>query len=102
MKRVVLIATLCFILLASLSGCKELLGPTQVRFQNNSTSKTVEAIWDGSHAATLAPGQTSEYSEQNPGTHTIQWQNHSNGQALTTIAWPSLVEGQSYTFPYTD
>jgi hypothetical protein len=75
---------------------------TQVRFPNNSASRTVEAIWDGARAATFAPGQTSNYSEQNPGTHTIQWKDHNNGKDLTTIAWPNLVEKQSYIFPYTD
>jgi hypothetical protein len=50
----------------------------------------------------LAPGQVSEYREANEGTHTIQWKNAATNKDLTTIGWPSLVAGDSYTFPYND
>ncbi len=93
--------------LVFLSACDELSNDvpevsTHVRFQNNSDHKTVDAIWDGALAATLTPHETSNYSEQNPGTHTIKWMDHNTHQDLTTTAWPSLVEGNSYTFPYDD
>lgn len=102
MKRIVLLAMVAAVALLSLSGCKSMLGDTQVRFQNNSSSKTVEAIWDGSNEGALGPGQTSAWETVNPGTHTIQWLDAKTGKALTTIAWPNLVQGETYTFPYTD
>jgi hypothetical protein len=81
------------------TGCEDDGSTGNVRFQNNSTTRTVCPIWDGFRAATLAPGQTSEYRVANPGTHTLQW-NDPNGKALTSMAWPNLVDGKSYTFPY--
>jgi hypothetical protein len=83
-----------------MTSCTDLV-TTSVRFQNNSASKTVIPIWDGAHVATLAPGQVTDYQDANPGTHTIKWQNAA-GQDLTTTAWPNLVAGKTYTFPYND
>ena len=93
---IVIVAALLF-----MTSCNHLLS-TFVRFQNNSTTKTVWPIWDGGQAATLAPGQITEYQEINPGMHTIKWQNAANGKDLTTMAWPNAVEGEYYTFPYGD
>jgi hypothetical protein len=83
-----------------LSGCEDVY-TTQVRFQNNSATLTVTAVWDGTSTGSLSPGSHSEYIEVNPGTHTIQWLSAS-GSALTSTGWPNLVEGKSYTFPYND
>jgi hypothetical protein len=94
---------MCLVVLAGImflsAGCESGGGSsTQVRFQNNS-GNTVSAIWDGGRAATLAPGQTSDYQDANPGTHTIQWKDAANNN-LTSVGWPNLVEGERYTFPY--
>lgn len=83
------------------TSCENLLS-TYVRFQNNSATKTVWPIWDGGKAATLEPGQMSEYQQVNPGSHTIKWMNASTNQDLTSTAWPNLVQGKSYSFPYND
>lgn len=83
------------------TSCKELLS-TYVRFQNNSATKTVWPIWDGGKAATLSPGQITEYQEINPGSHTIKWKNAATNEDLTTTAWPNAVQGEYYTFPYND
>ena len=96
--RVMVLIALVLIFSAS---CNVLM-QTYVRFQNNSASKTVYAVWDGVNMGSLAPGQTSEYREANEGTHTIQWKNAATNKDLTTIGWPSLVAGDSYTFPYND
>ena len=85
------------------TSCEDVFSTScSVGFKNNSASKTVYPVWDGGRAATLAPGQTSEYRTANPGTHTIQWKNAANNQDLTSMAWPNLVDGRSYTFPYND
>jgi hypothetical protein len=89
------------LLLIFSTSCSTLLS-TYVRFENRSATKTVEAIWDGIRSAVLTPGEISEYKEVNPGTHTIKWQNASNSKTLTTLGYPNLVEGKSYTFPYND
>lgn len=83
------------------SSCKSML-QTYVRFDNQSATKTVAAVWDGVRMAALAPGETSEYREVNEGTHTIKWILASNGKDLTSLAWPNLVAGSSLTFPYVD
>ena len=89
------------VLLVLLSvSCTELF-VAHVRFQNNSATKTVRAIWDGMNAATLSPGEVSDYQDANPGNHTIQWKND-NGAVLTSMGYPSLVEGKYYTYPYND
>jgi hypothetical protein len=72
-----------------------------VAFRNDSASKTVCAIWDGVSTGALPPGALSASRVANAGTHTIKWtdcQSHD----LTTMGWPNLVEGHSYTFPYQD
>ena len=81
------------------AGCENPMG-TCVRFENNSTTLTVYAVWDGIRMETLAPGETSEYHAVNPGSHTIQWHNAADGSSLTTIGWPSQVEGVYSTYPY--
>lgn len=82
-------------------NCNVLLS-TYVRFENNSTTtKTVNAIWDGINAVTLVPGQISEYIIENPGMHTLKWKNAATGKDLTSLGYPSLVQGQYYTFTYT-
>ena len=96
--RVMVLIALVLIFSAS---CNVLM-QTNVRFQNNSATKTVYAVWDGVNMGSLAPGQTSEYREANEGTHTIQWKNAATNKDLTTIGWPNLVAGQYYTYPYND
>lgn len=95
------ILVLAVLVLLFSASCNDIL-QTYVRFQNNSTTKTVMAIWDGANAATLAPGQITAYQEVNEGNHTIQWKNAANNKDLTTIGWPSLVAGESYTYSYSD
>lgn len=101
MKKNVKTFVLLFVVLMVASSCKSLL-QTYVRFENQSTSKTVAVVWDGMRMAALAPGETSTYREVNDGTHTIKWVLASSGKDLTTTAWPNLVAGDYYTFPYTD
>ncbi len=98
MKRILACVMVLVGVLFITSGCED-ESSCRVRFQNTSSSKTVCPIWDGGKAATLAPGETSEYQNATPGTHTIQWKDTSN-RNLTSIGWPNLVDGQSYTFPY--
>jgi hypothetical protein len=102
MKRYLLFPIIIAAVLLFCTNCADILATTQVRFLNNSASKTVKPIWDGINMGALAPGQTSAYRDANPGNHTIKWENAANGKDLTTTAWPSLVQGQSYTFPYND
>lgn len=102
MKKYVYILVVIALVLLFSASCTELLPKTNVRFQNNSAAKAVYAVWDGVNMGTLTPGQTSDYREVNEGNHTIQWKNAANGKDLTTIGWPSLVAGQSYTYPYND
>ena len=83
------------------SSCTSLL-ITYVRFDNRSATKTVKAVWDGVSMGALAPGEKTEYREVNSGTHTLQWKNVLNNKALTTLAWPNLVQGSQSTFPYVD
>jgi len=92
---------LVVLVLLFLVSCNETL-QTFVRFQNNSASKTVYAIWDGAITATLLPGQITEYREVKEGGHTLQWRNAADKKDLTTIGWPSLVAGEIYTFGYND
>ena len=80
------------------AGCTDLLSTT-VRFQNNS-GITVCPVWDGTRIGNIAPGQVTDYREVNPGTHTIMWIDATGARNLTTIAWPNLVDGNAYTFPY--
>ena len=70
-----------------------------VAFRNDSTNKTVCAIWDGVNMGPLLPGEKSASRAANAGTHTIKWTD-CQGHDLTTTGWPNLVEGHSYTFPY--
>jgi len=98
-KRVKFLIVIMMALLF-MTNCTDLV-TTSVRFQNNSASKTVMPIWDGGNVATLAPGQTTDYQDANPGTHTIEWRD-SAGKVLTSMAWPDLVAGKNYTFPYND
>jgi hypothetical protein len=99
-KHAVFLVVIAVALLFSTS-CKDLL-IAHVRFQNNSTSKTVQPIWDGINMGTLVPGQITEYTEANPGSHTIKWKNAASGSDLTSLGYPSLVAGNSYTYPYND
>ena len=101
MKNISKLIIIIGLLLLFSTSCAELLS-TYVRFENRSATKTVDAIWDGTRAATLAPGEISEYSEVNPGTHTIKWKNASNNKDLTSLGYPNLVEGKHYTVPYED
>jgi hypothetical protein len=101
MSKYVRILVLIALVLLFSTSCKELL-QTYVRFQNNSATKTVYAVWDGVNMGNLTPGQTSEYREVNEGTHTIQWKNAATNKDLTTIGWPNLVAGEYYTYPYSD
>ena len=101
MKHITKIIIIVSLLILFFTSCSSLL-VTFVRFENRSESKTVEPIWDGIKTATLAPGEITEYVETNPGNHTIQWKNASNGKVLTSLGWPNLVSGKNYTFPYTD
>ena len=94
---VVLVGMFCVV------GCEDLIDTaTKVRFRNDSATKTVYAIWDGSIAAELAPGETSDYRIVNPDTHIFQWKNAANNADLSSLSWPDLVEGHLYTFPYSD
>jgi len=103
MKNIYKLMVFIGLLLLFSTSCSELFTTTShVRFKNNSATKTVEAIWDGVRTATLAPGETSEYREVNPGNHTIKWQNAANNKKLTTLGYPSLVAGKYYTYPYND
>jgi len=94
---------LLMILLAGIvfavAGCED-DPPTKVRFRNDSPVLTVYAVWDGVRMQTLVPGETSPYRSANPGTHTIEWREDGSNRRLTSMAWPNLVEGQHYTFPY--
>lgn len=101
MKKYAVYAAVVALLALSASGCKELL-QTQVNFRNDSAAKTVYAVWDGVRQQDLAPGESSPFQNVNPGTHTIQWKNAATGKDLTTVAWPNLVQGEGYTFPYKD
>ncbi len=83
------------------SGCED-LKDTLVRFENNSQSKSVYAVWDNARYETLAPGQKTEWTRANPGTHTLQWFNAANGKPLTSLGWPNVPNGGNYTFPYND
>ena len=96
--RIIIFVVLLFFLTGS---CTELLS-TYVRFRNDSTTKTVSAIWDGINSATLSPGEINEYRQVNPGIHTIQWKNANTGKDLTSLGYPNLVRGKSYTYPYND
>jgi hypothetical protein len=99
MKKILLSFVLMLGLALCFTGCEGDSSSTRVRFTNNSPTRTVVAVWDGMNAATLAPGQTSSYQNTTPGRHTIQWKNTS-GSALTSIGWPDIAEGSSYSFPY--
>ena len=101
MKKNVALLIVIAVALLFMASCDHFL-LTFVRFQNNSATKTVWPIWDGAKAATLAPGQITEYQEINPGTHTIKWENAANGKDLTSTAWPNAVEGDYLTYPYND
>jgi hypothetical protein len=102
MKKILLVSILSFLLLASVWSCKDVLSNAHVRFQNNSATLTVDAVWDGSVVATVAPGLLSGYSDQAPGTHSLQWKDHATGAALTEVSSPAVLGGQDYTFTYTD
>ncbi len=102
MKKYVRILVLIALVLLFSTSCTDALVKTNVRFRNDSATKSVYAVWDGSQMAALAPGAISEYQEVNSGTHTIQWKNAANNKDLTTMAWPNLVQGETYTFPYSD
>ncbi len=95
------LAVIALVLLFATS-CTDVLVKTNVRFRNDSATKSVYAVWDGSRTETLAPGAVTAYQEANSGTHTIQWKNAATNKDLTTTAWPNLVQGESYTFPYSD
>lgn len=98
-KRLMVIASI----LVLATGCEDALtGRTRVRFRNDSATKTVYAVWDGTRVDNLAPGERSEYFAVNAGTHTVQWYNAANGRSLTSIGWPNIVSGNSSTFPYSD
>jgi hypothetical protein len=100
MKIFLMSLTLLVGMLFFSTGCEgDESGNTQVRFENNS-SKTVYAVWDGSRTQTLFPGQNTDYMDVNPGTHTLMWRNAINGGVLTSVAWPNIVAGQRYSFPY--
>ncbi len=101
MKRAARTLIVLVVVLMVASSCKSLL-QTYVRFENRSATKTVAVVWDGSRTAPLAPGEITDYEEVNPGTHTIKWVLASSGRDLTTTAWPNLVAGEYYTFPYND
>lgn len=101
MKKTFMFLILAVAILLFCSSCNELF-LSKVRFQNNSATKTVMPIWDGINMATLAPGQITEYSQENPGSHTIKWKNAANNQDLTSLGYPNLVAGESSTFPYND
>lgn len=101
MKKYACILVIIALVLLFSTSCKELL-QTYARFQNNSATKSVYAVWDGVSMGTLAPGQTSDYREVNEGSHTIQWKNAATNKDLTTIGWPNLVAGEYYTYPYND
>jgi hypothetical protein len=90
---IVIVAALLFT-----TSCANLLS-TYVRFQNNDATRTVCPIWDNIKVATLAPGQITDYKEVNSGSHTMQWLNPDNSPA-TSIAWPNLVAGHYYTYPW--
>jgi hypothetical protein len=98
-KGIVVLALVALALTALLIGCDALTEETeaQVRFQNNRTDITVDAIWDGSRVATLAPGGISKYRTENEGTHTCCFQDTS-GAAVTSTSSPNLVAGHKYTF----
>ena len=83
------------------TGCEH-SSSGNVRFENNSASKTVYVAWDGVRQDALAPGEKTDYMKANSGSHTLQWKNARNGRALTSIGWPNLVDGTKYTFPYND
>ena len=101
MKNITKILAVIFLVILFSTGCDVFLS-TQVRFENRSETKTVKAIWDGINMGTLAPGEITEYREVNPGTHTIKWKNAANGKDLTSLGYPSLVEGKYLTFHYSD
>ena len=90
--------------LALVSGCEDGGGSDtcQVRFRNDSASKTVMAVWDGLAVGPIAPGELTDYREANEGVHTMQWIEAGSNKELTTVATPSLVAGHNYTFPYVD
>ena len=107
MKKYIIFLIVIVVALLFLTSCFEDLVPEEpdytakVAFINNSAKKTVCPIWDGFKYATLAPGQKTGYSEQNPGPHTLQWKN-TNNKDLTSVGYPSLVAGSSYIYPYND
>ncbi len=82
------------------SGCE--IEETLVRFENNSRSKSVYAMWDNMRFPTLAPGQNTKWRKENHGNHTLQWFDAANGKPLTKLAWPNVPKGGNYTFPYND
>jgi hypothetical protein len=85
------------------AGCEDGGSKTcYVAFRNDSATKTVCPVWDGLLLAPLAPGQDTNYRETNEGTHTIKWADATGQNDLTQTAWPSLVSGHYYTFPYED
>jgi len=105
MRKSIKFLLVLVVFLFFLNGCIEDLvsNSAYVRFRNDSATKTVMAVWDGvSMGGNLAPGEITEYYEQNPGTHTLVWKRASDGKALTSMGYPSLVSGKYYTYPYSD
>lgn len=84
------------------AGCSgDSLFNASVAFENESASKTVCAIWDGVSTGAISPGNKTDYRAENDGSHTIKWTD-CHGTDLTKTAWPNLVSGGIYTFPYKD
>ena len=102
MKNITRFLIVLIVVLLFSTSCFDSLLQTYVRFENRSGTKTVNAIWDGSIAATLAPGEITEYREVNPGSHTMMWDNALNSKALSSLSWPNLVAGHYYTHSYSD
>ncbi|HVO37502.1 MAG TPA: hypothetical protein VMV03_00600 [Spirochaetia bacterium] len=88
------------IMVAFLAGCN-LVFPTQVSFQNATTSYTFLEIRIGSvdYLSGLAPGQATGFFEISPGSYTV----FTRGTNGILYQWPqqqSIVQGYSYTLVF--
>ncbi len=84
--------------LVAMTGCEDDTEP-RVRFENNSPSRTVYAVFDGMRMETLQPGQKTGYIKVGKGFHTVQWFDARTNRPVTSVAWPNLSSGY-HTFPY--
>jgi hypothetical protein len=76
----------------------EINDTAEVNFRNDSTTITMEVVWDGAVIATLDPGETSDDFTQNVGNHTSVFRNANTHENVCAIASPNLAQCTVHTY----